>query len=137
MPEDDDNEALDKARDIVEDFVDQLEADAEHDQKFLRQIQKLQNIGVQTRQKMAESSENAANGEKRRTRMRRGWQNDDDNERKNSKENNNMRQTRRIERNEQAILKRIDRIIRSQQRIIERLERRISRIDNLIGELRS
>lgn len=134
MPEDDDNEALEKARDIVEGFEERTKSGNEHDQKILRSIEGLRNHAAKIRQKAAEQDQNAANGETKRARIRNGRQGDDD-ERKNGNGKQNIRQNRRGERNEQKILRRVDRIIKSQERIIGRLERRIEKIDDLIDEL--
>ena len=134
MPEDDDNEALEKARDIVEGFEDRVKSGIEHDRQILRQIEVLSSHIAKFRQNTASQVQNNANGVSRRVRTRTGKQDDDD-ERKNDKNKQHMGQNRRSERDEDKILKRIDRIIKSQERIIQRLERRIERINDLIEEL--
>lgn len=133
MPNDEDNEALEKAREIVEDLEDRIESDAANDRKFLRDVRRLQNL------RLPETS--ATRGDSRKEGRKqhgvgRGSQDDDEDARKNGRVNKNLRQNRRAERNESALLKSIDNILRSQQRMIDRLNRRIDRVDNLLVELR-
>jgi vacuolar-type H+-ATPase subunit I/STV1 len=138
MPEDDDNEALEEAKDIIESFEGRVTSGIEHDQNIQRKIEGLRTAMPRIRQQAAEQNQNNANNNGKRTRIRNGRQNND-NERNNGNARQNMRQNRRSERNdernEQKILRRIDQIIRSQQRIIDRLETRIDKVDDLIDEL--
>jgi len=127
--DDDDNEALDKARDIVEDFNDIVESGLEHDAMLASKIVRLQRF-------MQEKQNNAANvANREEKRLGRGNNRQDDDELKNSSGKQNINQNHRIRRNETAILRHIDNIIRQQQRIINRLRRRITLIENLIEEL--
>ena len=134
MPVDDENEALEKARDIVESFDDRVKSGIEHDQKIARQIENLRNHVARIRQNVSEQNQNNSNGERKRSRIRNGKP-DDDGDRKNGEDTQHMRQNRRSDRNEEKILRRVERVIKSQERIIGRLERRIEKIDDLIEEL--
>lgn len=134
MPVDDENEALEKARDIVESFDDRVKSGIEHDQKIARQIENLRNHVARIRQNVSEQNQNNSNGERKRSRIRNGKP-DDDGDRKNDEDTQHMRQNRRSDRNEEKILRRVERVIKSQERIIGRLERRIEKIDDLIEEL--
>jgi len=133
MPNDDDNEALEKAREVVANFEDRLKSGIEHDQKIARHIEGLRNHVVKIRQNASSQDQNNLNGERRRTKIRKGGQDVD--ERKNAKDNRTIGQNRKSERNEGKFLRRVERILSSQERIIDRLERRIERIDDLIEEL--
>ena len=134
MTGDDDNETLEKARDIVEGFEDRMQSGIQHDRQIQRQIEKLHSQMSKFRQSAATQVPNNSNGDRRNTKIRNRNQ-DDDGERNNGKGAQNLRQNRRNERNEAQILRRIERIIKSQERIIGRLERRIEIIEELIDDL--
>jgi len=134
MTGDDDNETLEKARDIVEGFEDRMQSGIQHDRQIQRQIKELHSQMSRFRQIAASQGPNNSNDDKRETRIRNGRRNDDG-ERKNGNGTQNLRQNRRSERNETQTIRRIGRIIKSQERIIDRLEGRLERIEDLIVEL--